>query len=67
MMLDKVTYDKIKIIYELSKVCWFIEKHAKNDAKSTGDQELLASLTALQNDLEKHIEKIQNVMCRVTQ
>ncbi len=44
-MLDNCTYDKIKILQELSSLLWFIQKHAHkevpvNDACHTIIQEL---------------------------
>lgn len=67
MMLDNASYNKIKLIHELSCICWFIEKHGKVDAKAAGDQELLNVLNSLKNDLEKYLERLQQAMCTVTQ
>ena len=67
MILDNSSYNKIKLLHELSCLTWFLEKHAINDAKAAGDQEAYNNLLALQRDLQKHIETMQTSMCIVTQ
>jgi hypothetical protein len=67
MMLDNVTFDKIKLIYKLSDLAWFIERHAKLDAQQAGDSQCLEMLTELQKDLSNHLERFQKAMCTVTQ
>jgi hypothetical protein len=67
MTLDNATYNKIKTICTLSKLCWFIEKHALEDAQKAGDKASLEDLKALHHDLQKHIEKLQQSMCIITQ
>lgn len=67
MMLDNSSYNKIKLIYKLSDLLWFIEKHAINDAQNAGDKECIATLQAIEQDLEKHIEKLQKTMCIISQ
>lgn len=54
-------------MHELSSSIWFIEKHALSDAQSAGDKECVESLRALQNDLQKHLEKLQKSMCIISQ
>ena len=67
MILDNTSYDKIKLLYKLSDLCWFIEKHGIPDAQNSGDASCEENLRALQRDLEKHIEKLQRTMCMITQ
>lgn len=67
MMLDNTTYDKIKLIYKMSDLAWFIEKHALGDARSSGDQDCVDALVGIQRDLQKHIEKLQKAMCIISQ
>lgn len=57
-------FDKIKLFYELAKVKWFIEKHAKADAKKEGDNKFHEYLTKLLPDLEKHISELDEMLCR---
>ena len=67
MKLDNSTYNKVKILYKLSDLQWFIEKHALEDANNAGDKATVEGLLAVQRDLEKHIEKLQRSMCIITQ
>ena len=67
MMLDNCSYNKAKLIHELSKIAWFIEKHAHNDAQLAGDAACQDALRSLQKDLTKHLEKLQKNMCIVSQ
>ena len=41
--------------YELSALCWFIQKHALDDAKKANDAECAKKLQDLMKDLEKHL------------
>lgn len=66
MTLDNQTYNKIKLIHELSCITWFIEKHALHDAGNGGDKVAHEALLALQRDLSKHIENLQKSMCTIT-
>ncbi|MFA6066547.1 MAG: hypothetical protein WC707_05205 [Candidatus Babeliaceae bacterium] len=66
MTLDNPTYNKIKLIHELSCILWFIEKHALADAHNGGDKSSHEALAALQRDLSKHIEALQKSMCTIT-
>lgn len=67
MMLDNATYNKVKIIYQLSKIIWFIDKHSLLDANNAGDKESLELLTMLKKDLEKYLEKLQKSVCIISQ
>lgn len=67
MMLDNTSYNKIKLLYKLSDLSWFIEKHAILDAQNAGDPACAEMLIALQRDMQKHIEKLQRSACMITQ
>ncbi|MBA2306687.1 hypothetical protein H0W26_00975 [Candidatus Dependentiae bacterium] len=67
MMLDNATYNKVKLLYKLSNLCWFLEKHAIADAAAGGDAESADALMTLKRDLQKHIERIQKGLCLLTQ
>jgi hypothetical protein len=67
MMLDNVTFDKVKLLYKLSDLAWFIERHAKSDAQQAGDSQCLEMLTELQKDLSNHLERFQKALCTITQ
>ncbi len=67
MMLDNASYNKIKLLYKLTELQWFIEKHAINDANEAGDKACAELMLAIQRDLEKHVEKLQRSVCLITQ
>lgn len=67
MMLDNVTFDKIKLLYKVSDLLWFIEKHALVDARNAGDKDCVDALLTMQRDFQKHIEKLQKNMCIISQ
>lgn len=67
MKLDNATYNKIKLLHELSCIAWFIEKHALADAQATGDKECQELLGSLGKDLQTYIEKLQKSICMVIQ
>ena len=67
MMLDNSTYDKVKLIYKLSRMIWFIDKHALVDSTNAGDKECMSNLVNLKKDLEKHLEKLQQSVCIISQ
>ena len=57
-MLDNCKYDKIKILHELSSLCWFIEKHCSKDANDCNDSECKKIYQEIKDHLEKCIEKV---------
>ncbi len=63
-MLDHCTYDKIKLLHELSSLLWFIEKYAKGDAKNANDTKCNEALDKLAQDLGKHIDQLNAILCK---
>ncbi len=63
-MLQDAIYDKVKLLHGLSCLSWFVEKHARDNAKKAGDSELSALLESLQADLDKSIDKLQANVCK---
>lgn len=57
--MDNCTYNKMKLLHELSKLTGFIEKHAKEDAKASKHNSCVKAIDALHADLLKHIKTIQ--------
>ena len=55
-------YDKIKILYKLSSVLWFIEHHAMDDAHK--DERFKALLAKLEQDLERHVAALKEITCK---
>lgn len=59
-MLQHCTYDKIKLLHELSSLLWFIEQHAKLDAQSANDTNCQKLLDTLAKELEDYISKLHD-------
>ena len=60
--LNNCQYDKTKLVTQLSKISWFIEKHAIEDALKENDAQLQEALTQLESDIEKHIVKLNQLL-----
>lgn len=54
-MISNNKYNKNKILHDLSCLCWFVDKHALDEAKKSNDQEFVRSIEKLKQDLDKHI------------
>lgn len=61
-MLDNCHYDAVKILHELSKLAWFVEKHAKPDEHKERHAECVEFYHDLLEDLEKHIEVMKGII-----
>lgn len=62
-MLTSTEYDKVKLLHQLSCIIWFIEKHAKMDAKTAGDEKFYQILVELQRDIDKHLAELKASLC----
>ncbi len=60
--INNCDYDKIKILHEMSSILWFIKKHALVDAQQ--DEACLRFLKQLENDLEKHVAELKDMVCK---
>lgn len=54
-------------MHELSSMLWFISRHAINDAKAAGDISCVETLQELEEDIQRHLERLRQHMCIVTQ
>jgi len=63
-MLDNTLYNKMKILHQLSKTMWFLQKCAKVDAKEAGHMECLQQYQELEKDLNKHIDTLYKTLCK---
>lgn len=61
-MLDHCTYDKVKLLNEISSIVWFIEQHGKKDAKNAGDMVCHDLFEKLAQDLEKYVVKLREML-----
>ena len=58
-MLNNCNYNKVRLLTDLSRITWYLKKHAKEDAKQHGHELCHAMCEEIEKDLEKHIEKIR--------
>lgn len=58
-LLNNCNYDKIRLLHDLSRIAWYIQKHAKNDAKQENYALCKSMYNELGKDIEKHIEKLK--------
>jgi len=58
-MVCNCNYDKTKLLYKLSKLASFIEKHSIKDAEKDGHPLCAEEYKELKRDLESHIEKLR--------
>ena len=58
-MVCNCNYDKIKLLYKISKIANFIEKHAINDAENDGHPLCAEEYRELRNDIGRHMEKLR--------
>ncbi len=58
-MLSNCNYDKAKLLYKLSAIAAFIERHAVRDAEREGHPLCADEYKELKNDLERHMEKLR--------
>lgn len=63
-MLKNCHYDQVKLLYKLSKTAWFIEQHAKANAKKENNTACIALLENLEKDLKKYVEQLDMLVCK---
>ncbi len=56
--MDNCTYNKIKILHELSKVSGFIERYARKDARAVRHAGCHAAMQRLHSDLQRHLKAL---------
>jgi hypothetical protein len=57
-MLSNANYLKVRVLHDLSRMVWYLDKHAE-DAKNSGEGLLPEMCDDLKKDLEKHMEKFR--------
>lgn len=58
-MLCNCNYDKAKLLYKLSKIAGFVDKHAIKDAEHDSHPLCAEEYKELKQDLERHMEKLR--------
>ncbi|MFO8016982.1 MAG: hypothetical protein R6U32_07840 [Candidatus Woesearchaeota archaeon] len=61
-MLEDCNYNKVRLLHDLSRISWYLDRHAKKDAKEGGHELCHEMCHELQQDLEKHIEKLKQAV-----
>ncbi len=61
-MLEDCNYNKVRLLHDLSRIVWYLKKHAKKDAKKAGHRECHNLCVELEKDLERHIKKINETI-----
>ena len=59
--MSNCDYDKIKILYKISKLIGFIENHAGEDAEDQGHGECKEAYSELKQNLEKSLDKLSQL------
>lgn len=59
IIMDNCTYNKVKLLHELSKLAGFIQKFGRKDAKSARHGECHKLLNHLHKDLHTHMEQLR--------
>lgn len=58
-MMCNCNFDKTKLLYKLTKIASFIEKHAMKDAERDGHPLCADEYKELKQDLDRHLEKLR--------
>ena len=58
-MLNDCNYNKVRLMHDMSRIVWYLKKHAKNDSNVHGHVLCHALCEDIEKDLEKHIEKLR--------
>ncbi len=61
-MMSNCNYIKTKLMYKLMKIEHMIEQHAIKDAESDGHPLCANAYKELQQDLQKHVEKLRQAV-----
>lgn len=55
-------YDKVRILHDLCRVVWFIQKHGIADARKEGNKECRALFDAINVQLQEYIEELRSML-----
>lgn len=61
-MLNNCNYNKVRLLHDLSRIDWYLKKHAKEDAKKHGHELCIKMCEEIEADVEKHIEKLREAI-----
>jgi len=58
-MLNNCNYNKVRLLYDLSRIEGYLKRHAKADAKRHGHVKCHKLCVDMEKDVEKHIKGIR--------
>ena len=58
-MMCNCNYNKTKLLYKITRIASFLEKHAIRDAEKDNHPLCAEECKELKQDLERHIEKLR--------
>jgi hypothetical protein len=61
-VLDNCKYNKIKLLHELSRIVWFLDKCGIKDAETSGDTKCVEEFKLLRSEVEKHIRALEGAI-----
>ncbi len=61
-MMENASYDKVKLLHQLSELVWFIDKHALKDLQEAGDNCCLNTLKEVHTELEQQVKALQKTL-----
>lgn len=61
-MLSDASYTYTKLLHDLSRIVWYLDKHAKHDVKKAGHVLSDPMLEEMRKDLESNIEKVRKAI-----
>lgn len=63
-MKSNTEYNKIKIIYKLSKISHFINKHGIPEAQAIGDSKVIDIYSKASTEIDRIVEELNSVLCK---
>jgi hypothetical protein len=63
-MLDNCSYNNVKLLHDLSRLLWFLKKHAIQDALRANDTDSMLMYEKLEKDLQEYIERLEELIGR---
>lgn len=57
-MLDNCSYNRIKVLHDLSCVAWYIDQFCKKDAAGCGKDDCHAKIDAVKAKLDALVEEL---------
>ena len=62
--MDDCTYNKIKLLHDMSRISGFIEKHCREDARRAKHKDCQQIIDHLHKDLTVHMEGLRVILAK---